>query len=626
MTNGEFARGRIPAWVWGLAGGYACLPALLHAWLKYFPHSSGISTGLQGADSVVFLHCLRMFTTGFYSPFASCHAAHGDRFIGYYATPFYWLYGVAGWIGSTLGVDEFMTLGITNGAAVFVYLLAAYVFLREALPRRANLAFVLLALGGGPGGIAYLFCSVLGWTDLPSFESYFQRYSMSLTEGSTMVMAPRLYYTIPLALCLSGLTLFLRAERRGSQRLFWWGAVLLAAGTFFNLRVGPMAWTAGLLYLWFGAQGSARTRAIGAAVATLGLVAGWAVGWWTMSLSPTYTQNALQSVRNSLPFSTYIADMALFLLLLAIALAPAYRSLPKLGQVAASALLGYLVVYTILYVAYQTYYGNWLVAREYAVTIAISDWALSGVVAGLAWGVWRVRTPQPVHSAAPTGWVLLWYLLFFAVSISAFGHGWFMRLVPARLLAFMGLPLCMLAAEGIGYLYEKRPRLARGAVGALVTCGVTTLAVAYSCFMGPCGWRADNQAFAWAHCELMTPSDAHVIAAINSGTVLTPYIPGPQFSDVISLRPGSHVVLGMGTLNMSDLDPKRVEGDVGRFFSADVPQVERRRIIEDWCVDYVFCSDTRPPDADVVAALRATPWLTVVAEEGRAVLFRVNSV
>ncbi|MBI5093917.1 MAG: hypothetical protein HZB26_15940 [Candidatus Hydrogenedentes bacterium] len=617
------ARARVPWWVWAICAGYTALPPALHTWLRYFPPAGAEPTGLQGADSVVFLHSMRMFATGFYTPFASCHAVHGDHFLGYFATPFFWLYGAMGALGHAAHIDEFMTLGFANGVAAFVYLLSVYAFLREAVPRRTNLAFALFALGGGPGGILYMVSSALGWTRLPSFEMYFQRFAMSLIEGGYNVMAPRLYYTIPLALCLMALTLLIRAERSGRYHLCWWSALLLAAGTFLNLRIGPMAWTIGALYLCFGGQRPSRGRiALGLATGAATLV-GWAAGWWMMSLSPTYAQNALRSVRNSLPFSTFAADAILYLAVFLVACVITYRALPRLGRVMAGTLLGYLAAFAILYAVYQAYYGNILVAREYAVTIAISDWALLGAVTGLTWSSWRNgRNTLNTATSAP-GWALLWFLLFFALSISAFGHGWFMRLVPARLLALMGLPLSILAAEAVYALRERHARLARGVTAAIVVCGLTTIAVAYACFMGPLDWRADNPAFAWTHSELMTTADANVISHIDSGTVLTPYIPGPQFSDVISLRPRCRVILGMGTLNISDLDPQQMESEVGKFFSRNAPEAERLQFVRDWCVDFVFCSDTRPPDAEVVAELRAAPWLQLTSEEGKAVLFRV---
>ena len=118
--------------------------------------------------------------------------------------------------------------------------------------------------------------------------------------------------------------------------------------------------------------------------------------------------------------------------------------------------------------------------------------------------------------------------------------------------------------------------------------------------------------------EVMTAADERVLSAIDRGIVLAPL----PFSDVLSVRPGLKVVYGKASVHADQL-VSVLEPQVETFFSTDVPANVRADILDEWCVDYVACSDTWPLSDDVVEELRAHPRLEVVASEAMAILFRV---
>jgi len=164
-----------PWWVWAIMIALPAIMPLTFLWIAYFPPLGTTPTGIHGVDGAVFITCMRMFETGFYTPFANCHAPLGTQSSAYFAAPFFWVYGLLGALGRLIHANEFLLLGIANGVGGFLYLLAAYFFLRTAFPKQASLAFALFALAGGPGGVLYIVTWLLGLHHAPQFEPYFYR-------------------------------------------------------------------------------------------------------------------------------------------------------------------------------------------------------------------------------------------------------------------------------------------------------------------------------------------------------------------------------------------------------------------------------------------------------------------
>ena len=290
--------------------------------------------------------------------------------------------------------------------------------------------------------------------------------------------------------------------------------------------------------------------------------------------------------------------------------------LPLMGRVAAFGATGYLVAFAALFLAYQVYYGNVLVARDAAVAVAVSDWALLGACAGLAYALARRGRSGP---ASESDWVVLWLLVFLALAISAFGRGWFLQFGPQRLQIFLWLPICLLSAAGLERWRKSWPRAAHGLTAAMVACGLTSAAVAVLCFQGPLGYRPGASPYAAFHAEAMTEADAAVIEHVRAGVVLAPL----YAADAIALGRGNRVVFGVGSFNCSDQRFVTLRGQVADFFSPAADDPRRRKCVHDWCVGYVYCPDTWPVDPATVEQLRSAPWLHEVAAQGRAVLFEV---
>ena len=122
--------------------------------------------------------------------------------------------------------------------------------------------------------------------------------------------------------------------------------------------------------------------------------------------------------------------------------------------------LGYLAAFGLLFAVYQTYYGNWLIARDGPVARVISDWALLGAGVGALYAVARKKASG---RASELSWVTLWVLVFLSGALSAFWKGRFSALAPQRLIVFLGVPLSVLAAATLQRLGAHAPRRARAA-------------------------------------------------------------------------------------------------------------------------------------------------------------------
>jgi hypothetical protein len=76
---------------------------------------------------------------------------------------------------------------------------------------------------------------------------------------------------------------------------------------------------------------------------------------------------------------------------------------------------------------------------------------------------------------------------------------------------------------------------------------------------------------------------------------------------------------------LSDRDASETLRQVRHFFSREATEQERRALVDDWCVNYIYCPDSSPVAEEVVDALRHTPWLKETATRGRAVVFEVDT-
>lgn len=226
----------------------------------------------------------------------------------------------------------------------------------------------------------------------------------------------------------------------------------------------------------------------------------------------------------------------------------------------------------------------------------------------------------------------LWLVFLLAVGVSAWGDGWFLRFMPERALALCGVPLALLAADGWHRLRVWSRLRGRGGrwvawwPRVVVGAGLVSNAVAYLCFQGPLGQRPGEGAFAWTHSEMVWAEDAHLMDAVDGGTVLAPASPPPLLGDVVvHRRPGTRTVLGQPTLEFAGVNMLTRIQEVRAFFDPASlgTDYDHRAVAEAWCVDYVLCPQTHPVDARVLAHFRAQPWLEEVLGERDIALFRV---
>lgn len=613
-------RSRIPIWVWVIAFGLASTQPLLCIWLVSSPPRGLVSSGLHIPDSALFLHAMRMFRTSFESLYATCQSTQGDHGIAFFPLPHLWLYGLAGLISSLSGGHDFIVYGFANGIGAFVFLMVVYWLLREAAPKQANLAFLLYSLSGGLGGVLYILTAVLRLQRVVGFEDCFRRFALyELFEGAHLqpiTCLPRLYYTLSLALCLASLVLLIQATRGHSKRMHF-AAILMPIGTFIDLRYGVFTLGLATLYLWLQDHKSwaTRFRYLGmlAASAALGAIPATLL----LRANPVAIQNHLDSASHVMWFSPFLSVAILHMVTAPpeiLKRIPRMRTLPRMIS---CGFAGYLVAFAVLFAAYQVWYGNILVARDSAAPTVISDGSLLGLLAGVFAGAFWKRDCERVETA----WIVVWFLTFTSIAISAFGQGWFLRFGPQRIQILIWAPLCILSATRIQVWRSTRPNLAKAILAAMLLCGACSAAVAMLCFQGPLGLKPPSSPYASFHAEAITIADGRLMDRIGNGVVLAP----PPLSDSIAALKGNHVVFGVGSFNCSEQRYITLKSEVDRFFSSAATDSERRDFVRKYCADYVFCSDTWPAQTGVIEALDAASWLEKVAEDGLGVLYRVRT-
>lgn len=623
---------RTPYWVWMVIAGLALIEPVAHLAYPHFEPEESAWTGLHTVDTYAYLSAMRYCGDDYYSPYARCGSVVGDRDASLYALPHHRLYGLLGGIGRALRIPEFQFLGVANGLGLAFMLLAAYWLLRCVVPQHAQLAFLLFALGGGLGGVLYLFSGVLGLYGHPLFGKAFLRFFVyELNEGvryQPNLFAERLYYTLPLGLGFSAVSLFIRGIVRQSSIRLAAAALLALAASFLNLRLGPMFWGIGILYLMCVPGRAIRERIVAGAVWSGGVVIGSLAAARMLAQNPELNASVFRSLSGAMWLLPFLYASALHWLIVPSALVRSLGALPRVARVCGFAAAGYSLLYVVLYLGYQfVWYGNWLYGGDTSAAVAVSDWALLGACAGALLS-WRRRADvEPVNSGQSLlGWLALWFLAFFAVSVSANGGGWMLQFMPQRFMVALGLPLAALAAEGVGRVKVRRPRFARAYAAVIILCGLVSIFVTWGIVYGPLGHTTAQRLFPWTNYLYMSEADARLLDAIPHGVVLAPSLGDPLLGDVAVQRPGLRTVYGNGTMDFSREVMPGVRARVAEFFAPGVPEAARRALIGDWCVDYVLCPDTTPVNAATLTELRVLPWLEEVAAEGAGVLFRTMHV
>lgn len=616
-------------WVLGLCLALAAIEPATHFALRYALPASLSFTGLHIADDSGFLPALRMFSEHFFSPYVTALHEEGPNDPQIYGAPVFWLLGVLGVPAFVLGIDSFLWLGILNGAGLFFYLWAVYRFLRTVWPRQANLAFLIFALGGGLGGILYLITAALGFHDAPWFETFFHRYARyELIEGPFLapwLLGQRHYYTAPLALGFSALTIWHKHRARLCVKRHLPAVLLLFAATYWNARLGPLFWLVMLCWCLTAADEPLKDRVRLAALYALPVLAAVALVSWQMNLNPATKAGTFMLLRRSIWIGSLASATSWQAIVAWPVLRRALSDQPSPARLLAWAAAGYLLCLAVLYAGYQTYWGNWLAGGDTSAAIALSDWALPGAAVGALLALRSRSAVTPDARVRDSHWPLMWLLALCAAGVSALGQGRLLVMMPERCMVLMGVPLAVLAAQGLELLRGQRPKLATGLVGAIVACGVCSLAVSSLCFQAPVGHTPGKGAFQWLHTEVMTPNEAALIDLIDSGIVLAPASSPPLYGDiVVARRPGVRTVFGQGTFAIGDRDMAALAGEVSRFFNPATAGKERAAFLGRYQVDFILCPETTPVASEAIYRIRAMNGVEETAAIGSATLFRVR--
>ena len=601
------------------------LEPVTHLWIAYAPPEGTVPSGLHTGDSAIYLHSMAAFENGFHTPFATTRAEYGPDSFRYYAPPYFLLYSVVGWLGRMFGIPPFLFLGLANGIAGGLYLWSAYHFLRTVFPRRAGRAFLLFALPGGLGGILYLLTGIFGLHSHPGFTESFERLAhYELIEGqhlSPMLLMPRLYYTLPLALGFLGLTKFIQGLQSDSKRTLWMAALCNGLTTAVNFRVGPLLWGVATLYAWSVSKRSPGKRARACLLHFTLTAAGGLFFWAMLRLPPVFTENAVQVTSMGMWLLSFLTMTCFYWPFLSKALRHVLSASPPVLRYAAFGLCGYLSAYVLLYLLYQAYFGNWLRGGDTSAAIAVSDWALLGVLPGLLTVRFFPSVPKDTEEDRTLQWIALWFLLFLATALSAFGRGWFLQFTPQRLLVLMGLPLALLTTYGLDTLSG---RIRQAAFTTLLALGLCSLAVASLCFQGPLHRAPGKEPFAYLHYEAMPPEDARLIEALGEGPIAVPPWSPIAFGEILSLEPGVQILGGPGAMNLGDQPFALIQGQINHFFDPACSEEFQRDFAKQWNLAWIYCPAMCPVDPAVLDALSAAPWLEEIAQAGAGRLFQVR--
>ena len=119
----------------------------------------------------------------------------------------------------------------------------------------------------------------------------------------------------------------------------------------------------------------------------------------------------------------------------------------------------------------------------------------------------------------------------------------------------------------------------------------------------------------------MTHADARLLDQLPQARVLAPQ----EFSDVLALRVNTQVLGGTGSTDLSDQMSTVLQPGIDQLFAPSTDNNYRINFIQEWCIDYIYCPDTRPVDDSVRQQLKTIPNTTVVAEEKHGPLIAMKS-
>lgn len=615
---------RLRSWgPYGLILLLGLIPPLTHGWIAWLSPAGAVPTGLYTGDSGHHLLAMESFANGFHSPFATCKAGSADD-VAFFSVPIFLLYGVVGEFGRMLGIAPFFFLGIANGLGGALLLWSVYRFLRRIAPGDAVLAFCLYALGGGLAGIVFLASWLGGGLHAPGFEACFMRFAQyELIEGqylSPLLLMPRLYYTLPMAMGFGALTALVETDRCRCPGHLFYTCFLMFVTACINVRVAPLFWGAGAAYLLLGSMNDRAYRAWLGCTTFAATALGGAIALWTMRFHPSYQANVSSVARECALLLPLLYATMFFWPPVIAGLRGAIAALPRAARCAMISLAGYLGLYGLIYLGHQAWFGNGWRGGDIQAAVLASDWALLALIPG-GWLGWRMKASEHPKVPHHLRWISAWFLVLLAVSVSATGQGWLLQFAPQRCMVLLGVPMALLAAAGLRTMPKAASRIF---LVLVMTCGLLSQAVAALYFQGPLGRTPGEGPFAYLHYEYMTEADAHLLAALPAGTVAVPPWSPIAFGEIVAHH-GEHQVLGgPGAMNLGDQPFGPLQAAVNHFFGLGITDAERQAFVAEWCVDFVYCPDTCPVDGAVLEALRRLPWLEVVAEEGRGVVFRVK--
>lgn len=596
-----------PRWVFALIVAMGLLPLFNTALLLGFPPPGTVSSGLHTVDTYCYITPMREMPNGFASPYARVENGTMPSGTKYYGMPYHYLYGALGGLNSLVGLPPLWALAIANSLGIALLFWSVWCLLSAFFPQVRGGAFLLAVFGGGLGGATGFLAIMFGWWEYPQFQDAFPRwFRYDLVEGARgnlHLLQDRVYYTLPLALAFFG---WVRLHHRHPAS----AGVPLVIATFINFRIGPMVWALGLLSLC-ATQPKPRIR--DAAFWSAGMLTGLTLALAVVSRNPSHVESSHQIARESIAFTAFIASLGWLLPPALVAMTRALRAARGWTRAAIWSGAGYLAVFTLLFIAYHVYYGNWWLPLDFAAASKISDWALLGIPAGLVVSCFQPAATPDQSSSSPPAWLVLWACAFIGVGISAWGAGWFVQFTPQRFIVLSGLPVAVLAAYGI-CAWKTRTRAVYLALTILF--GVSSIAFTWLVSHGPLHDRPATALLPWTRFAYISVGDEPAVDLLDAGVVLTPSSGAPLYGDVIAAQTACSVVYGNGTLDFSGEEMTAIRREVDHFFSGNATQKERLALLSAWQVRYVFCPARTPVPQDIRDAFQALPGMRVLHTEG----------
>lgn len=186
---------------------------------------------------------------------------------------------------------------------------------------------------------------------------------------------------------------------------------------------------------------------------------------------------------------------------------------------------------------------------------------------------------------------------------------------------FIGLPISACTAYALHTWADTNRRVAISYGATMITLGVISTLVEALFFQGPLAHKPGQSPFPNLHPEIMTHADARLLDKLPQARVLAPQ----EFSDVLALRVNTQVLGGTGSTDLSDQMSTVLQPGIDQFFAPSTDNNYRINFIQEWCIDYIYCPDTRPVDDSVRQQLKTIPNTTVVAEEKHGLLIAMKS-